>query len=111
MAERSKAHDWKSCVPPKGTVSSNLTLSAITKSPFMGLFVMAYSEDKNSREVSEFQDKKAVICFFIAESVVLFASKESDSNRSELTKQVTAAQLAIAFRQSLQARPTTSERL
>ena len=52
MAERSKAHDWKSCVPPKGTVSSNLTLSAITKSPFMGLFVMAYSEDKNSREVS-----------------------------------------------------------
>ncbi len=38
-----------------------------------------------------FQDKKAVICFFIAESVVLFASKESDSNRSELTKQVTAA--------------------
>ena len=60
--------------------------------------------------MSEFQDKKAVICFFIAESVVLFASKESDSNRSELTKQVTAAQLAIAFRQSLQARPTTSER-
>ena len=59
--------------------------------------------------MSEFQDKKAVICFFIAESVVLFASKESDSNRSELTKQVTAAQLAIAFRQSLQARPTTSE--
>ena len=52
MAERSKAHDWKSCVPPKGTVSSNLTLSAITKSPFMGLFVMAYSQDKNSREVS-----------------------------------------------------------
>ncbi len=60
--------------------------------------------------MSEFQDKKAVICFFIAESVVLFASKESDSNRSELTKQVTAAQLAIAFRQSLQARPTTGER-
>lgn len=29
MAEWSKAHDWKSCVPPKGTVSSNLTLSAI----------------------------------------------------------------------------------
>ena len=40
---------------------------------------------------SEFQDKKAVICFFITESVVLFASKESDSNRGELTKQVTAA--------------------
>ena len=40
---------------------------------------------------SGFQDKKAVTCFFIAESVVLFASKESDSNRSELTKQVTAA--------------------
>ena len=33
MAERSKAHDWKSCVPPKGTVSSNLTLSAIYKKP------------------------------------------------------------------------------
>ncbi len=47
------------------------------------------SRDTNSR--SEFQDKKAVICFFIAESVVLFASKESDSNRGELTKQVTAA--------------------
>lgn len=57
MAEWSKAHDWKSCVPPKGTVSSNLTLSAITKSPFMGLFVMAYSEDKNSRK-SEFDYKR-----------------------------------------------------
>ena len=35
MAEWSKAHDWKSCVPPKGTVSSNLTLSAIyDKAPF-----------------------------------------------------------------------------
>ena len=34
MAEWSKAHDWKSCVPPKGTVSSNLTLSAIlSKAP------------------------------------------------------------------------------
>ena len=31
MAEWSKAHDWKSCVPPKGTVSSNLTLSAILR--------------------------------------------------------------------------------
>ena len=31
MAEWSKAHDWKSCVPPKGTVSSNLTLSANKK--------------------------------------------------------------------------------
>ena len=51
--------------------------------------------------MSEFQDKKAVICFFIAESVVLFASKESDSNRSELTKQVTAAQLATAHRAEL----------
>ena len=51
--------------------------------------------------MSEFQDKKAVICFFIAESVVLFASKENDSNRSELTKQVTAAQLATAHRAEL----------
>ena len=31
MAEWSKAHDWKSCVPLKGTVSSNLTLSANKK--------------------------------------------------------------------------------
>ncbi len=31
MAEWSKAHDWKSCVPPKGTVGSNPTLSAIYK--------------------------------------------------------------------------------
>ncbi len=31
MAEWSKAHDWKSCVPLKGTVSSNLTLSAILR--------------------------------------------------------------------------------
>mgnify|MGYP004630382955 CR=1 FL=1 len=34
---------------------------------------MAHFVDTNSQE-SEFQDKKAVICFFIAESVVLFAS-------------------------------------
>ena len=29
MAEWSKAHDWKSCVPPKGTEGSNPSLSAI----------------------------------------------------------------------------------
>ena len=29
MTERPKVHDWKSCVPPKGTVGSNPTLSAI----------------------------------------------------------------------------------
>ena len=62
---------------------------------------MSESIGSNSRK-SEFQDKKAVICFFIAESVVLFASKESDSNRSELTKQVTDAQLAKALIKSLQ---------
>ena len=28
MAEWSKAHDWKSCVPPKGTEGSNPSLSA-----------------------------------------------------------------------------------
>ena len=31
MTERPKVHDWKSCVPPKGTVGSNPTLSAIFK--------------------------------------------------------------------------------
>ena len=30
MAEWSKAHDWKSCVPPKGTEGSNPSLSAIS---------------------------------------------------------------------------------
>ena len=44
-------------------------------------------EDKNSRHPA----------VFTARGVVLFASKESDSNRSELTKQVTDAQLAKAF--------------
>ncbi len=34
---------------------------------------------------------------FTARGVVLFASKESDSDRSELTKQVTDAQLVKAF--------------
>ena len=28
MSEGSKEHDWKSCVPQKGTVGSNPTLSA-----------------------------------------------------------------------------------
>ena len=28
MAERLKAHDWKSCVPQKGTEGSNPSLSA-----------------------------------------------------------------------------------
>ena len=39
MAEWSKAHDWKSCVPLKGTVSSNLTLSANKKHPYEGVFL------------------------------------------------------------------------
>ena len=41
MAEWSKAHDWKSCVPPKGTVGSNPTLSAIYKKALQkqGFFV------------------------------------------------------------------------
>ena len=38
-----------------------------------------------------------VTAVFTARGVVLFASKESDSDRSELTKQVTDAQLAKAF--------------
>ncbi len=54
MAEWSKAHDWKSCVPPKGTVSSNLTLSAIYKKHPQGCFFCKSegSRDLNSREVS-----------------------------------------------------------
>ena len=43
-----------------------------------------------------------VTAVFTARGVVLFASKESDSDRSELTKQVTDAQLAKAFIKSLQ---------
>ena len=38
-----------------------------------------------------------VTAVFTARGVVLFASKESDSDRSELTKQVTDAQLVKAF--------------
>jgi hypothetical protein len=34
MAERLKAHDWKSCVPQKGTEGSNPSLSAIIASVF-----------------------------------------------------------------------------
>lgn len=30
MSEGPKEHDWKSCVPQKGTVGSNPTLSAST---------------------------------------------------------------------------------
>ena len=41
MAEWSKAHDWKSCVRPKRTVSSNLTLSAIyTQARLYGGFLL-----------------------------------------------------------------------
>ena len=35
MSERSKEHDWKSCVPRKGTMGSNPILCAILKK---GLF-------------------------------------------------------------------------
>ena len=38
-----------------------------------------------------------VTAVFTARGVVLFTSKESDSDRSELTKQVTDAQLVKAF--------------
>ena len=38
-----------------------------------------------------------VTAVFTARGVVLFASKESDSDRSELTKQVTDAQLVKAW--------------
>ena len=60
MAEWSKAHDWKSCVPLKGTVSSNLTLSAIktNKHPCGAFFCFKRDEwEKNSR-VSEFDYKR-----------------------------------------------------
>ena len=60
MAEWSKAHDWKSCVPPKGTVSSNLTLSAIKNktAPLRCFFVFKRDEwEKNSRR-SEFDYKR-----------------------------------------------------
>lgn len=41
MTERPKVHDWKSCVPPKGTVGSNPTLSAITKrTPLAGVLLV-----------------------------------------------------------------------
>ena len=55
MAEWSKAHDWKSCVPLKGTVSSNLTLSANKKAtPEAVLFflLLVIGRDLGSREVS-----------------------------------------------------------
>ena len=43
MAEWSKAHDWKSCVPPKGTVGSNPTLSAIYKPTFWWVLLIKIS--------------------------------------------------------------------
>ncbi len=43
MAEWSKAHDWKSCVPPKGTEGSNPSLSAINiKDALWGRFFVNY---------------------------------------------------------------------
>ena len=45
MAEWSKAHDWKSCVPPKGTVGSNPTLSAIYKISTLEVLFFVNDED------------------------------------------------------------------
>ena len=41
-ADNLKAHDWKSCVPPKGTEGSNPSLSAIISKPRLvrGLLIM-----------------------------------------------------------------------
>ena len=53
MAEWSKAHDWKSCVPPKGTEGSNPSLSAIyKKTAFVAVFFVNDEEswDLNPRE-------------------------------------------------------------
>ena len=56
MAEWSKAHDWKSCVPPKGTVSSNLTLSAIKtkRAPLRCFFCFKRGEWEENSRGSEF---------------------------------------------------------
>ncbi len=41
MSERPKEHDWKSCVPRKGTEGSNPSLCAkIKKQPFFGVFLI-----------------------------------------------------------------------
>ena len=55
MTERPKVHDWKSCVPPKGTVGSNPTLSAIFEPLFVGLFFMV------ERECYVFADWKSCV--------------------------------------------------
>ena len=45
MSERSKEHDWKSCVPRKGTMGSNPILCASLKArrPCDGLLLFAAS--------------------------------------------------------------------
>ncbi len=59
MAEWSKAHDWKSCVPPKGTVGSNPTLSAINKrAPLWCFFVNDEDSQIRTRGISGFDDKQ-----------------------------------------------------
>ena len=52
MTERPKVHDWKSCVPPKGTVGSNPTLSAsYNKARLCAGFIVTdeKNRDKNPR--------------------------------------------------------------
>ena len=46
MAEWSKAHDWKSCVPPKGTVGSNPTLSANKDEAHRKVGLVVIDEDR-----------------------------------------------------------------
>ena len=43
VTEWSKVHDWKSCVPQKGTVGSNPTLSAVSR------VMMRFSYDDRAR--------------------------------------------------------------
>ena len=58
MAEWSKAHDWKSCVPPKGTEGSNPSLSANMKKHPNGCFFMLMREKGFEPSKREF-DKEA----------------------------------------------------
>ncbi len=55
MAERPKAHDWKSCVPRKGTEGSNPSLCA--KTPRKGCFFCTF--------FSVFKLKSIVLVIFI----------------------------------------------
>ena len=71
MAEWSKAHDWKSCIPPKGIQGSNPCLSANNKKHPCGVFLLIKFYLFSSK-LPAIQQEKKMIPYLIASLIIGF---------------------------------------